>query len=58
MKKEETNLTIIGLIDVSASMYTRWEWVASFWNKAIPKDNLITLTFDHRAKKVANNVLS
>ncbi|CAK90707.1 unnamed protein product (macronuclear) [Paramecium tetraurelia] len=57
-KKEETKLTIIGLIDVSASMYTRWEWVANFWNKSIPKDNLITLTFDHRAKKVHNNVLS
>ncbi len=46
------------MIDVSASMFTRWEWVSNFWNKSIPKENLITLTFDHRAKKVNNNILS
>jgi len=39
------DLTIIGVIDASGSMYHCWSWLATFWNKSIPKENLIAITF-------------
>lgn len=48
---------IIGVIDCSGSMEGVWAWLADHWNKYIPTENSITITFDTKAKVVEGNVL-
>ncbi|CAK71167.1 unnamed protein product (macronuclear) [Paramecium tetraurelia] len=57
-KEGNAILTIIGVIDASGSMSGCWEWLSDFWNQSIPKENLITITFDTRQKISAEGVLS
>jgi len=38
-------------------MQNCWTWVANFWNQAIPKENLITITFSNYPKVVVDNIL-
>lgn len=52
-------LHIIGVIDASGSMSSWWKWIADFWNSdSIPKENLYTITFDGRPRRVETNILS
>lgn len=39
-------------------MSSWWKWVASFYNSSIPKENLVTLTFDTKTRNCESNVLS
>ncbi|CAD8049840.1 unnamed protein product [Paramecium sonneborni] len=48
-------LTIIGVIDASGSMSNCWQWLANFWNKSIPKDNLIAITFSNHPTVLKDN---
>ncbi|CAD8143516.1 unnamed protein product [Paramecium pentaurelia] len=49
------DLTIIGIIDASGSMSNCWGWLANFWNKSIPKDNLIAITFSNYPTVLKDN---
>ena len=49
---------IIGIIDASGSMKEHWHWLADHWNRYIPSEKTITITFDHVARIVPNNHLS
>jgi hypothetical protein len=49
---------IIGLIDCSSSMEANWPWLADHWNRYIPSDNCLTITFDSIASIVPDNILS
>lgn len=54
---ETKSSLIIGVIDCSGSMEGVWGWLADHWNRYIPSDNSITITFDTKAKLVKDNVL-
>ena len=49
---------IIGIIDASGSMGNVWSWLADHWNRYLPKEKTITITFDTVAAVVENNVLN
>jgi len=51
-------LYVVGIIDASGSMEDCWPWVVSFWNKSIPKDHCITITFDKAPHLAQNNELT
>jgi len=57
IESPQQNLSIIGLIDASGSMEICWEWLANFWNKSIPKENLKTITFSNQPKMRNNTNL-
>lgn len=48
----------MGVIDASGSMSSWWAWLANFWNASVPKDNLVTLTFDSHPRLCEANELS
>lgn len=69
LKEKQTNLpetshesskqlTVIGIIDASGSMSSWWAWLANFWNASMPKQNLVTITFDTKPRLCASNVLT
>eukprot|EP00826_Nyctotherus_ovalis_P023043 TRINITY_DN17749_c0_g2_i3.p1 TRINITY_DN17749_c0_g2~~TRINITY_DN17749_c0_g2_i3.p1 ORF type:complete len:350 (+),score=100.12 TRINITY_DN17749_c0_g2_i3:134-1183(+) len=47
----------ISVIDASGSMSYYWKELAANFNKYIPKEGSITITFDHRAKLCPDNTL-
>ena len=51
-------LYVVGIIDASGSMEDCWPWVVSFWNKSIPKDHCITITFDKLPHLANDNKLT
>jgi hypothetical protein len=56
-KANQKSGCVIGIIDASGSMQNVWTWLADFWNKCIPKDDLHTITFDTISRVCANNTL-
>ncbi len=48
---------IIGLIDSSGSMSGNWKFLANHWNKYVPKDDTLTITFDTKPRIVPDNIL-
>ena len=57
-KDEERRQVIIGVIDCSGSMEPSWPWLVDHWNRCVPRENLLTITFDSKTSKVPNNQLN